>query len=155
MEPDHHQNLLGDEEICTLLIINPPWPLHHVKNDTNIVSCKTCAYPLTFEEHILKRIADAQHTFALIIPFTKIIRTIIAPQQTFDRTDQTKNLMECPNCSTDLSISDSFSPDSSTHNEYLKIREMPPSDEQIIFLNARSLQIDSYTKTYNRFLRRL
>lgn len=139
----------SSESIDTFQDIELEWPFEEVSNDKLIISCYSCYYPITYEEHIIDEIRDEHNiSFALVIPIRKLFKKVGVRLQM--PLDEWQTRVFCPNCGLYLSFINPF-----RHNlneeKFAKIYNYVGLNEQVVILWTYALYRGSEAEAYSCF----
>lgn len=141
----------SNESIDLLDEPNLEWPLNKRYRNKDVVACRNCFYPITFEEHILHTLRnDYDIAVGIIIPTKRLFKKVSILEK--DLINQWRTEVACSNCASILSFPNTYE-NIIIRKNYTKIKQFSKSVGQIVVLRTLSLVIDKVPKIYNHFRR--
>lgn len=108
------------------------WSLNAQHDNRLIITCNSCAYPISFEEFILDEIRDENNiSFGIIIPIEKLFEKVKILKE--DPFDQWRTEVLCPNCGKILSFVNPRK-NKITVSNFTEVTEYRKFDEPIVIL---------------------
>lgn len=53
------------------------WPFDELDENMEIIACKQCYYPITFESFIIDKVTDFNITIGLVVPISHLLDTVV------------------------------------------------------------------------------